>query len=423
MKFKLKSSNYKLLFCSALTSLLLSGVQGCRQNAALESNPQPKPKTVIKSESAAPDILQLSAEAITNADISSEIVKAISYEAEIRTTGELKADENRVFHINSMVGGRISADRVNLGDFIRPGQTLCLVQNLEVAKLLGDYIHQKHANDVQVDQTLSKINLAQINVDRLSKLVEEGIAPQKDLLTAKNLLDQLKIELRGTKEHNVHLKSETEALLAAYGRKLDNFDGHKINSESPLTAPRAGVVIKKAITLGDVVTTTEPLYVVADLSEIWLDITVYDKDLSRVVIGEAVTFTSDSLPGKKFNGHISYIQPLAGDSTRTFLARAILPNKDILLKPGMFGTAIIHTQKGETLPYLPDKTIQRYGKETFVFVDEGQGRFRKQTISLGNRILDGYLINNGINIGDRVVAKGSLTLKAELLKRLNGSDE
>jgi membrane fusion protein, heavy metal efflux system len=407
-----------------LLSLGLSAVAlaGCNQTPSGTAGNK-IPKTVITPNSSNPDLLELSSDAVANAAIACESVKSVSYEAEIRTTGELKADENRVFHINSMVGGRITSDRVNLGDVIQAGQILCQVQNLEVAKLLGEYIHQKHSNEVQVDQIASKIDLAQKNVDRLSKLVDEGIAPQKDLLTAKNLLDQLKIELRGVKEHNIHLKSETEALLSTYGRKLGNFDGHTIDSESPLTSPRAGVVIKKTITLGDVVNTSEPLYIVADLSEIWLDITIYDKDLSRVSIGEEVTFTTDSLPGRKFNGHISYIQPLAGDTTRTFLARAVLPNKEIMLKPGMFGTAVIHTQKGETMPYLPDKTIQRYGREIFVFVDTGNNHFLKKQVELGDRILDGYLIKSGISVGERVVNSGSLTLKAELLKRLNGSAE
>lgn len=406
-----------------LLGLSVFCLSGC-QNLSLPGKPAAgTAKTVITPNSNNPDLIELSADAVRNAGIVSSPVKPVTYEAEIRTTGELKADENRVFHINSMVGGRITSDRVNLGDFIRAGQTLCLVQNLEVAKLLGDYIHQKHANDVQVDQLVSKIDLAQKNADRLSKLVDEGIAPMKDLLTAKNQLDQYKIELRGVREHNIHLKGETEALLSTYGKKLGNFDGHKIDSESPLTSPRAGVIIKKTITLGDVVNTTEPLYVVADLSEIWLDITIYDKDLARVAIGEPVTFSADSLPGRQFNGHISYIQPLAGDTTRTFLARAVLPNKEILLKPGMFGTAVIHTKKGESLPYLPDNTIQRYGKEIFAFIDLGNGHYVKKQVELANRILDGYLIRNGISVGDKVVSTGSLTLKAELLKRLNGGEE
>jgi len=367
------------------------------------------------------NMISLSPEAIANASIKSQPLKEMTYESDIKTTGELKADENHVFHINSMVGGRITEDRVNLGDLIHQGQTLAVVQNLEVTKLIGDYIHQKHSNEILVSQISSRLDLANKNLERLSKLADEGIAPQKDVLTSRNAVDQLNIELRGVKEHDIHLSSETEAMLSAYGKHLKNYDSHKIESDSPLTAPRAGIIIKKTITLGDVVNTSEPLYVVADLSDIWLDITIYDKDLSQVKTGQSVTFISDSLAGRRFEGKISYIQPLAGDATRTFLARAVLPNRNLLLKPGMFGNAVIHTRSKEILPYVADNAIQRYGKDVFVFEDLGHGKFRKCSIELGDRLLDGHLVKSGIASGVPVVNSGSLTLKAELLRRINGS--
>ena len=134
---------------------------------------------------------------------------------------------------------------------------------------------------------------------------------------AQNVYDQLDIERKGVLEHQTHLISETQALLSAYGKTLRaaDEDGSKIDNVSPMISPRPGVVIKKNITLGDVVNSTEPLYVVADLSSVWLDITIYDKDLANVQVGETMNFISDSLPGRNFAGKIDYIQPLAGDAT------------------------------------------------------------------------------------------------------------
>jgi len=162
---------------------------------------------------------------------------------------------------------------------------------------------------------------------------------------------------------------------------------------------------------------------VADLSSVWLDITIYDKDLSNIQVGETITFTSDSLPNHVFNGKIDYIQPLAGDATRTFLARASLPNPALALKPGMFGTALIHTSKSENLPYVPDSAIQRYGDDTFLFEEVGTNHYQKHKIVLGDRIADGFLAKSGIADGQRVVTTGSLALKAELLKRLAPEQE
>jgi membrane fusion protein, heavy metal efflux system len=375
--------------------------------------------------SAAADLIVLSETASRNANVGAEPLHLMKYQQDIKTTGEIKADENRVFHINSMVAGRVLKDKVNLGDVIKQGQVLALVQNIEVARIYGDYVHQKHQNEVQIRQIISKMELAKTNLDRFTQLLKEGIAPEKDVQNAQNAYDQLDIELKGVREHQTHLVSETQALLSAYGKTLRavDEDGAKIDNVSPMIAPRGGVVIKKNITLGDVVNSTEPLYVVADLSSVWLDITIYDKDLTNIHVGETVNFSSDSLPGQSFAGTINYIQPLAGDSTRTFIARASLTNPAFALKPGMFGTALIHTSKSENLPYIKDSAVQRYGDETFVFEEVGHDRYRKRNVVLGDRILDGYLAKSGVNDGELIVVNGSLALKAELLKRLNPEQE
>ncbi len=183
------------------------------------------------------------------------------------------------------------------------------------------------------------------------------------------------------------------------------------------------MVIQKNVTVGDVVNPSQPLYVVADLSQVWLDITVYDKDLEKIKEGEAVVFHSDSLPNSQFTGRISYIQPGAGDNTRTFLARAVLPNPHLVLKPGMFGTTKITGNNSTQRPYLPDISIQKLGNEDFVFVDKGNNLYEKRQIDLGDRLGDGYLINKGINTGEIVVGSGSFKLKSELLKAENNKED
>ncbi|MBS1997522.1 MAG: efflux RND transporter periplasmic adaptor subunit [Cyanobacteria bacterium SZAS LIN-2] len=415
--------------CIAVSFFCLTGCE--QKNSALSdnsragSNDTGGAKTSGGAQSGLDDEIVLTDIAKANAKIITEPLRLMKYQKEIKTTGEIKADENRVFHINSMVSGRVLKDNVNLGDVIHQGQVLALVQNTEVARVYGDYVHQKHQNEVQIRQLLSRLDLAKSILDRTTQLANEGIAPQKDVLAAQNACDQLSIEIKGVREHQTHLVSETQALLSAYGKSIraSDEDGSKIDNESPMVAPRGGVVIKKNVTLGDVVNSTEPLYVVADLSSVWLDITVYDKDLTDIQVGEIVTFTSDSLAGRTFTGKIDYIQPLAGDSTRTFLARVSLPNPGLALKPGMFGTAKIHTARSDNLPYVPDSAIQHYGGETFVFEEGAANHYHKRIVTLGDRILDGFLAKSGITGHEKVVVGGSLALKAELVKRLSPEKE
>jgi len=372
------------------------------------------------------DQISLSAQALNSSPLEILNVENRVDQAKIVTTGEIKADENRVFHINSIVAGRVMEDKVSLGKAIKKGDKLAIIQNLEVARTYGDYIHQAHQNQVDIAQVEARLELAKKTVQRLAHLSQEGIVAEKDLLAAENQQKILEIDLAGLKEHNIHIKAESKELLATYGVSLEEEEKkgvEHIDSGSPIIAPKSGVVIQKNVTVGDVVSPSQVLYVVADLSQVWLDLAVYDKDLQKIKEGERVIFHSDSLRGAKYSGNISYIQPVAGDSTKTFLARVILPNQNMILKPGMFGQAEISSNMGKNLPYLYDRSLQKYENETFTFIKTADGSFEKRLVTLGDRVGDGYLITNGIKEGEQVVGTGSFKLKSELLKSKIGNDE
>ncbi|CAN5663939.1 efflux RND transporter periplasmic adaptor subunit [soil metagenome] len=365
----------------------------------------------------------LSQKAAELSGIKSSLIVSEPGNSEIKTTGEVKAAEPNVFHISCMVTGRVISDKANLGDYIKAGQVLAEVQNPEVTKIAGDFIHQLHQNEVEQKQSHAKLTLAEKTLERVTQLNREGITPQKDVLMAQNAKEMIGIELQGLKEHVIHINSETRALLKLYGVQLSEAeDIRHMPSSSPLRSPKAGVIIEKTITLGDVVDTTKPLYVVADLSTVWLDVNVFDKDIGKVQVGQTAVFKSDSLPGKTIIGHISYIQPQAGDN-KTFVARAILNNPGFVLKPGMFGQVDIVTKNISRGAYVPDSALQQFNNESFVFIDRGKGNFVKRKIVLGQRIMDGYLVKSGLSVGERVVTSGSLTLKAELLKGTIGQGE
>jgi membrane fusion protein, heavy metal efflux system len=388
-------------------------LHGCERHAASSEVVPNPPKAGIAGNTVA-----INSKAVELSGIKSSLIISEPDNSQIRTTGEIKAAEPNVFHISCMVTGRVVADQANLGDSIKAGQILAKVQNPEVTRVAGDFIHQLHQNEVDQKQAMAKLSLAEKNLDRLNQLNKEGIAPMKDLVAAQNTRDLLQIELQGLKEHVIHITSETRALLKQYGLQLSQAeDIHNIPSSSPLRSPKAGVIIEKTITLGDVVDNSKPLYVVADLSSVWLDINVFDKDIGKVQIGQAVLFRSDSLPGKTITGHISYIKPQAGDN-KTFVARAVLNNPGLLLKPGMFGQVDIVTKDMARGAYVPDSALQQFNNESFVFIDRGHGKYVKRRIELGQRIMDGYLVKSGLSVGERVV-----TLKAEMLKGSVGDAE
>jgi cobalt-zinc-cadmium efflux system membrane fusion protein len=391
--------------------------------ASLASCSRQEAHEEVAASAGSSDTVTLSPKAIEHFGLSVITVKQQPNVESLTTTGEIKADENRVFHINSLSNGRVINDNVMLGDVIHPGQTLAVVQNLDVAKVYGEYVHEAHQNEMQVNLAETRLGLAKKNYDRLKSMYAEKIAAEKDFIKAEADKKLEEETLRGLKEHNTHIREEAKVMLAAYGVKLGDDHTEHIESSCPITTPRAGVIIKKTVTVGDVISNSEPLYVVGDLSHVWLDIAVYDKQLQNIKEGDEITFTSDSLPGRTLTSHISYIKPSTEVGSGTFVARAVLDNPHLNLKPGMLGQVKIQQHHAGELAFIPENALQKYGKEQFVFLAEPGGSYKKQPVELAKKVEGGYLIAHGVVAGQQIVGQGSFTLKAEMLKGTMAGEE
>lgn len=377
---------------------------------------QPEPKTEDKPETAVSNVVKLSPDSMKQIAVKTiTIVPKVAHD-DIFTTGQIQPDDNRVFHINSLAPGRVIDDRAILGDMIKQGQVLAIIENLEVAKIYADFIRRFHENDVEIKDAETRFELTKSNLVRTQQLYDESIAPQKALIQAQTEFTLAKRAVEGLREKSTHIEEEARSLLAAYGVTLHNIRSEKLQTTSPIVSPRGGVITKKIITVGDVVAVQQTLYEVADLSQVWLDITIYDKDLPRVKEGQLATFVSDSLPEKSFSGPITYIRPSTSDNSRTFLARIALKNPRLLLKPGMFGKVTIQEMALGGQIFVPAEAVQNYGKENFVFLDLGGSRYQKQLITLGKKTEGGFVVDSGLSPGQRVVTQGAFNLKAIVLK-------
>jgi len=400
----------------AFVALLLLLLTGCRSGSVLD-------KESAEHSVAGDSTVVLTPEALKNVQLEVLSIETRPSDTHLSAMGEIRADENQVFHINAPVAGRVIQDRVRLGDAVSKGQVLAVIQNLEVAKVHSQFIHDFHQNEIAVKKAQVQLDLAKKNMAREKRLLEEGISPRKDYLQAEADLTMATAELAGLQEHRTHLTTEAKALMGVYGNHLGDITSERIQSASPLNAPFSGVVTRKTITVGDQVRPEDVLYEVADLHRVWLNITIYPKDLSVIRLGQGVSFTSDAVPGKVFQGVIDYLQPTAEGATQTYVARVFLDNPEGVLKPGTLGQVSVDTGDSAWKPFIPSAALQTYGAEHFVFVAQGQGRFKKQPVTLGEKVKDGYLVESGLASGAKVVGRGSFVLKAELLKGQFGDDE
>ena len=175
-----------------------------------------------------------------------------------------------------------------------------------------------------------------------------------------------------------------------------------------------GIVIEKHITLGEVLGEDDEAYVVADLSTVWVNLSVYQEDLPDVRTGlTAVISAGHDIPD--VTAKISYVGPVVDEHTRTGLARAVLSNEKGLWRPGLFVTARILVSE-ETVPLLvPETALQTIEEKTCVFIETNEG-FEPQPVELGRRN-DTYVeVVSGLTAGQRYVTRGGFTIKAELSK-------
>ena len=180
----------------------------------------------------------------------------------------------------------------------------------------------------------------------------------------------------------------------------------------------AGTITEKHITLGEVLVEGDEAYVIADLSTVWVNLSVYQEDLSLVRKGQKVVISvGHGIPD--VTAKISYVGPVVDEHTRTGLARVVLSNEKRLWRPGLFVTARILVSE-ETVPLLvPETALQTINDETCVFIETEEG-FEPQPVGLGRRNDTHVEIVSGLTVGQRYVTRGGFTLKAELLKSAFG---
>ena len=195
--------------------------------------------------------------------------------------------------------------------------------------------------------------------------------------------------------------------------------GHGEGGQFAITAPFDGVVVEKHATLGEVASPSDRLFTVADLSRVWIELDIYERDLSRVAVGQPVAVTTAAYPGRTFPGRIVYLGDVLDPERRTVRARVEIPNTGRALKPGMFAKATIQVGGGGApLVVVPQDAVQEIDGRQVVFVPgERAGEFRPVPVEVGQPLDGGRVaVLSGLAPGSRLVVSGAFLLKSELAK-------
>ncbi len=315
---------------------------------------------------------------------------------ELSFPGEIRLNADRQANIVPRLSGIVKEVMKSVGDTVKKGERMAVIESRDLADARAFF----HA-------AMERETLAEANYAREERLWKKKISAEQEYLTAKQALSEARIELESAKQKLVALGLSSKYL------EEHPHDLSEVLTTFNMTAPFDGKVITKEITLGELLQEDTVAFVVADLSTVWVDLSIYQKDLPFVSEGQSVVIS----PGRGIpdvQGAISYLSPVIAEDTRTALARVVLPNPEGNLRPGLFITANLD---GEDIPVplvVPKSALQNLEGETCVFIKHLDG-FKSQPVTLGKTSKTHAEVTSGLKAGQSYVANGAFELKAKII--------
>ena len=242
------------------------------------------------------------------------------------------------------------------------------------------------------------------------------LTAQQELLLARGLAGRLDAGTGDAREGAAGLVDAARSRLQAWGVAAPQIEAvernGRINRTVTLLAPVSGVVVEKSVLEGQRIMAGDPVYRVADLSHVWLEGEVFERDLATARIGQPVTAEFAALPGMVRTGRISYVSPALDPSTRTARVRVVLANPGLQLKPGMYATLRFTAATAAALS-VPRSAVLVTGERALAFLKLPDGGFEPRLLALGAATDDRLQVLRGLAVGDTVVASATFLVDAE----------
>ncbi|MEP7271093.1 MAG: efflux RND transporter periplasmic adaptor subunit [Acidobacteriota bacterium] len=437
------------LLAFAMSTTLLACSEGKNQETAGAET-----KVALKGEHHDGNEVQLSDEALKAAKIElAEVVEESAGEL-LKVTGSVETNQELTSEVTPLVSGRVDRVNVALGDRVSRGAVLAVLASPQIAEMHGK-LHeaetafaialrnlervQKAENRVAVLQAKARLDEAEANLRRTQRLIALGAGAGKDLIAAETAHKTAKAEYEF--QSNIALNREVAEAraavdtarvdvkhmrdqLAALGAPVaaDEKDDHDHDtSVIILRSPIAGVITERRANAGAGVEVGKPLFTVADISRLWVIANVPEARARALRIGAVAKVRAGD--EETVAGRVTYIDPILNEETRTARVRVETTDPGQRFKIGSFvevsfQLALGHLVTADRALIIPDEAVQRVGERTVVFIpkQDEAGHFEVREIEAG-AVSDGMRrVTGGLKAGERVVTRGSFTLKTQLLK-------
>jgi cobalt-zinc-cadmium efflux system membrane fusion protein len=397
---------------TGVLAVFLAGVAlgGCGRKAEA-----PKPEVAAGEpgehhEEEMPEKVRLTAAAISEAGIGTWKTKPVDLEHLLVLTGSVSHDENHLLQVASNVRGRVASIPVDLGARVRRGDPLVVIESLELGKAREEFLREAAA-----------FRVASRGHERAKALVAAKAISSGEFQGREGEYLSRKAAAQAA-ERGLHLLGQSDEEIEGLKAAAES-GGESLSGDAPrltLRAPFDGRVVDRKVTPGSLVEALQPLMTVANLSEVWVFLQAYEKDLALLHDGLPVTIRSEAYPQEPFTGKVDFVGSSLDPATRTVRLRATVRNPGEELKPGMFVKAHVDVPRPEaesraTLA-VPQAAIQTLEGRTTLFVEAEPGVFERHFVETGHSFEGFTEVLSGIKVGDVVVTEGSFVVKSEFAK-------
>ena len=328
------------------------------------------------------------------------VVDYSGMQQDLGLSGKIAYGEDRYSKISSPLQGRVVEVRAHLGDRVKAGAVLLVVDSPDIAQAYSEYV--KEDSDLQY---------ATRSHELAKDLYSNKALPLKDLKQAENELVKARAEFRRAKERLLSLRVPAEEL----NKPLDK---QQITSRFEMKSPLTGVVVERMVTPGQSVggDVNQVLFTVADLDMLQVIADVYERDLALVKEGQFARVRVEAYPEVDFPATVASVGDVVDPASRTIKLRAWVNNQDHRLKPEMF--ARLHIQVGDSTRILvvPKESVLEADGKQFVFLVEEADRYVKHEVKVANFTADQMRVLEGLTPGQRIVTKGAVLIKGQEVK-------
>jgi len=328
------------------------------------------------------------------------------FRAEHATEGKIAVNEDSSTPIFSPYAGRVVKLLVKPSDVVRRGQELFVIEATDTVQALNDFITASST----LNSARSKLKLVEINEKRQNDLYAGKAVPLKDWQNAQNDLATAQNDVRAAETafeaaHNrLRILGRSEEQITAFQQT------RQISAETSIYSPLGGTVVQRKVGPGQFISTgaSEPVFVIGDLSTVWLTAFVRESEAADVHVGQDVDFKVLALPGRSFTAKVDYVSAAIDPMTRRLMVRATIGNKDGLFKPEMFANATIYSGDGRKSVGVRKQALIYEGDRVRLWVAHDDKSLELREIQTGLINGDEVEVRSNLQPGEKVVVKGSL---------------